>query len=132
MIDPMLPADDDDPEPWGDGGREEADDDAGISEKIDWTELQDFFFEHLASQIPVMAGLLAKEDAAGLARIGHGLKGSGGGVRLPRFTDLGKALEDGCRRGDLAGARAACRDILEEFARHRPELAAPFRHDFEG
>jgi HPt (histidine-containing phosphotransfer) domain-containing protein len=98
---------------------------------IDWSDLQDFFLTHLRSQFDEMELLLGRGDADTLSRIGHGIKGSGGGVQLPRFTDLGRDLEDGAKAGDLERAREACRMLRQEYLKHRPEdetaLAGFFR-----
>jgi HPt (histidine-containing phosphotransfer) domain-containing protein len=92
-------------------------------EEIDWSDLQEFFFEHLRGQLDQMRALFAHSDAPALARIGHSLKGSGGGVQLPRFTELGRDLEDAGTAGNLEAVLSACRAIRDEFLKHRPEEA---------
>jgi HPt (histidine-containing phosphotransfer) domain-containing protein len=89
-------------------------------EDIDWSDLQDFFFEHLRTQLDQMSDLLARADLPTLTRIGHSLKGSGGGVQLPRFSDLGRDLEDAGRSGDVGAVESACRAIRDEYLQHRP------------
>jgi HPt (histidine-containing phosphotransfer) domain-containing protein len=106
------------------GGSPSPQDDQALQEAlddIDWSDLQDFFLSHLRDQFDEMERLLRAGDAPGLSRIGHGIKGSGGGVQLPRFTDLGKLLEDGARDGDLGRAKEACRALRKEHLKHRPE-----------
>jgi HPt (histidine-containing phosphotransfer) domain-containing protein len=98
---------------------------------IDWSELQAFFFEHLLTQLEDMEAKLAAGDLTGLSRIGHSIKGSGGGVQLPRFTDLGKALEDSGKDGDLEACRLACQAIRDEYVTHRPNGAATVGGYFE-
>jgi HPt (histidine-containing phosphotransfer) domain-containing protein len=107
----------------------QADEDA--LDDIDWSDLQDFFLTHLRGQFDEMELLFREGDAQTLSRIGHGIKGSGGGVQLPRFTDLGRDLEDSAKVEDLPRAREACRAMREEYLKHRPEdgpgLAKLFR-----
>lgn len=96
-----------------------------FDDSIDWAELQAFFFEHLRDQLAAMEGLVAKRDLTTLARIGHSLKGSGGGVRLPHFTDLGRALEDAAREGDLLATFLACRALRDaHLAQNADETGA--------
>ncbi|MFN8548997.1 MAG: Hpt domain-containing protein [Candidatus Eisenbacteria bacterium] len=105
-------------------------DDFNIEDEIDWAELQDFFFEDLRPKLFDMDQLCSDGDTHKLSRLGHSLKGSGGGVKLPRFTDLGKALEDAGKASNLEGCISACRAIRDEYATHRPaeqaELSALF------
>ncbi len=99
---------------------------------IDWSELQDFFLEHLRGQLDTMGQLLAKGDLLALGRIGHSLKGSGGGVQLPKFTELGRDLEDAGRSGNAAGVARACALIRDEYLVHRPGDLAALREYFAG
>jgi HPt (histidine-containing phosphotransfer) domain-containing protein len=99
-------------------------DTAEALDDIDWGELQDFFFEHLRSQLDQMSGYLAQSDAWNLSRLGHSLKGSGGGVQLPEFTELGRHLETAGKDGDMIAVLSACRAIRDEYLKHRPDRAA--------
>ena len=99
--------------------------------EIDWAELQDFFLDHLSGQLGEMDGFLRKRDTQALYRIGHGLKGSGGGVQLPRFTELGAVLENAGKKGDLTAVRLACLSIRSEYLKHRPQEAERVKHLFE-
>jgi HPt (histidine-containing phosphotransfer) domain-containing protein len=102
-----------------------------LSDDIDWAELQSFFLGHLQGQLDQMDAWLRQADTEALGRVGHSLKGSGGGVRLPRFTDLGRDLESAARQRDLTGLRATCVALREEYLRHRPEDAGRFGRHFE-
>ncbi|MBK8231874.1 MAG: Hpt domain-containing protein [Candidatus Eisenbacteria bacterium] len=99
-------------------------DDYNIDDEIDWAELQDFFFEDLKPRFQEMDALCAAGDAHRLSRIGHSLKGSGGGVKLDRFTDLGKLLEDAGKASDLPQCLVACRLIRDEYLKYRPDDAS--------
>ena len=98
-------------------------DDFNIDDEIDWAELQDFFFEDLRPKLFEMEELCLGGDTTKLARFGHSLKGSGGGVKLPRFTDLGKLLEDAGKASNLGACVAACRAIRDEYSLNRPAEA---------
>lgn len=106
-------------------------DDYNIEDEIDWAELQDFFFEDLRPKLFEMDERCTAGDTAMLARMGHSLKGSGGGVKLPHFTDLGKVLEQAGKASDIVSCFSACRAIRDEYVMHRPaeakELAELFR-----
>jgi HPt (histidine-containing phosphotransfer) domain-containing protein len=99
--------------------------------QIDWAELQDFFLSHLGTQLSDMDTLLRKRDTDTLTRIGHSLKGSGGGVQLPRFTELGAVLEVAGKGGDLMAIRLACLKIREEYLKYRPQEAIRVKRYFE-
>lgn len=107
------------------------DDDDALGE-IDWSDLQDFFFQHLRGQFDEMARLLGTGDLEALARIGHGIKGSGGGVLLPRFTELGRDLEDAGKASDGGSVLEACRSLRDEYLKHRPEDRDGLRTYFAG
>lgn len=96
-------------------------DDWNIEDEIDWAELQDFFFQDLRPKLFEMDQLCTDGDTYKLSRLGHSLKGSGGGVKLPRFTELGRALEDAGKTSNLEGCITACRAIRDEYATHRPD-----------
>lgn len=114
------------------GENRDNDDAFDIEDEIDWAEMQDFFFEDLRPRLDEMDSLCRNNDTTALHRIGHSLKGSGGGVRLPEFTELGKALEATGKCGDMPGAVRACRAIRDEFLKHRPDARAELSNLFEG
>lgn len=94
-----------------------------LDDGIDWADLQEFFFSDLEPKLPEMQRLIEAGDCTTLARIGHSLKGSGGGVKLPRFTELGKVLEDAGKAADLTAIEKACAAIRDEYLIHKPEAA---------
>ena len=102
-------------------------DDFNLDDEIDWAELQDFFFQDLRPKLTEMDQLCADGDTYKLSRLGHSLKGSGGGVKLPRFTELGKMLEDAGKATNLAVCINACRAIRDEYAgRVGPPVPGPW------
>jgi HPt (histidine-containing phosphotransfer) domain-containing protein len=117
--------DPDEPEDLGEGAasRPELAEVEDALDDIDWSELQDFFFSHLRGQFDEMESLLRAGDLVAISRIGHGIKGSGGGVQLPEFTDLGKDLEDSGKSGDAERTRGACQALRAEYLKHHPEDA---------
>lgn len=80
---------------------------------------------------PLMPGFLAKRrvevallrqaatsgDLAGLRASGHSLKGLGGGYGFDALTDLGRALEECARAGDLEGAASTVEAIADYLRR---------------
>lgn len=107
-------------------------DDYNIDDEIDWAELQDFFFEDLKPRFQELDQLCRAGDTHRLSRIGHSLKGSGGGVKLDRFTELGKLLEDAGKASDLNKCVIACRMIRDEYLNYRPADAAELTGYFDG
>lgn len=99
---------------------------------IDWGELQEFFLDHLRDQLEDMEQQLRAGDATALARIGHSIKGSGGGVGYPRFSELGRDLEEAGKLADLAASRLACMALRGEFLVYRPQDAVLLQDLFTG
>lgn len=85
----------------------------------DLEDLVPAYLERRKGELAAMDGLLAAGDLAGLARLAHDLKGSGGGYGLPELTRLGRELEAACKAGDAAGAAALRAELGEYLARVR-------------
>lgn len=99
---------------------------------IDWSELQAFFLDDLKPRLGELDRLCRASDFDALSRLGHTLKGSGGGVKLPRFTDHGRTLETAAHAHDLADCVLACQALREEYLGHRPADRAALAPLFEG
>ena len=106
--------------------------DSDFPADIDWGELQTFFLDHLRGQLDKLMESYGKGDLPSLTRIGHSLKGSGGGVQLPRFSELGMLLEEAGHRGEIEATLKICRDIRDEYLRLRPNDAPVLRQLFTG
>ncbi len=61
-----------------------------------------------------MRQAIAQSDLDAVRRIGHSLKGVGGGYGFARITELGALIEASAKAGDTAGASAAI-DALAAF-----------------
>jgi len=57
--------------------------------------------------------LLREGDFAQLAKIGHKLRGSGGGYGLDFLSGLGKRMEEACAAGDGAAIEAQAAELRE-------------------
>ncbi|MDD2806389.1 MAG: Hpt domain-containing protein [Elusimicrobiales bacterium] len=84
----------------------------------DLAELVPVYLQSRRDEVPVIAGLLEKEDFAGLKAIAHRLHGSGGGFGLDFLTELGKRMEASAAVSDkaaLAAQTAELKDFLENL-----------------
>lgn len=86
----------------------------------DLAELIPGFLANRAKDVLSLRALVAHDDLEAASRIGHSMKGSGGGYGFDTITSLGDEMEQAARAGD--GARVlALADELEDFlARVRP------------
>jgi CheY-like chemotaxis protein/HPt (histidine-containing phosphotransfer) domain-containing protein len=62
-------------------------------------------------EIPEMFDLLAKSDFASLARLGHNLKGTGGGYGFLELTNFGAWLEQSAKQNDTEVLRKRITDL---------------------
>ena len=104
--------------------QDEADDD--LDDGIDWADLQSFFYEDLETKMADLEMGLGEGDCTKLFRIGHSIKGSGGGVKLPIYTELGKHLETAGKANDLEASRTACAAIRDEYLKSHPDRAEKY------
>jgi HPt (histidine-containing phosphotransfer) domain-containing protein len=76
-------------------------------------ELIPRFLAHRRRELDELRAALACSDADSVRRIGHGLKGVGGGYGFDEITRIGADLERAGREGRLAAAHAMVEALAE-------------------
>lgn len=94
-----------------------------MSEKIvieidpDLEDLIPGFLENRARDVETLGGLLAAQDLAAIQRIGHSLKGVGGGYGFDGITDIGAAIEKAAESGDAAALAPQIEQLADYLSR---------------
>jgi two-component system sensor histidine kinase/response regulator len=88
------------------------------------TELAGMFFDDASSRLEELREAIGAGDAAGVERVAHTLKGSGGNMGATRMAAICAELQDVGASGDLARAPGLFEGLEEEFGRVRPALEA--------
>lgn len=84
------------------------------------------YLENRRRDLVQIQASLAALDFEDLARIGHGMKGSGGGYGLDFISDLGGRMECAARAGDAAAVHqqhAELSDYLDRLVVHFEDQA---------
>jgi HPt (histidine-containing phosphotransfer) domain-containing protein len=76
-------------------------------------ELIPRFLAHRRRELDELRAALACSDAETVRRLGHGLKGVGGGYGFDEITRIGADLERAAREGRLPAAQALARKLAE-------------------
>ena len=84
----------------------------------DLKELIPMFLENRADNIAELKKLLKEENYEGIEKLGHKIKGSGGGYGFDKVTDLGREIEQAA----AAGNTKKLRDLIEELAEHMDKV----------
>lgn len=77
-------------------------------------ELIPTFLDNRRKDVEKLAELMAAADCAGVKKIGHNLKGCGGGYGFDRISDIGARIEACGASGDLS-ALPALRGELADY-----------------
>ncbi len=83
--------------------------------KVD-ADLADIIPDYLRNrrdELALLAGLIAAGDFDALRRIGHKMRGSGGGYGLDQLTELGERMETSAGAGDKAALTAQAAELKE-------------------
>jgi CheY-like chemotaxis protein len=85
------------------------------------------FIVRLQDEVVALEALRDRRDFAELARRAHWLKGSGGTLGFPQFTDPAKQLEQACKDAAAPAVDAAMAEIVELVAAIKmpDDLSAP-------
>jgi HPt (histidine-containing phosphotransfer) domain-containing protein len=78
-------------------------------------ELIDLFLRELESGLASMRKALAKEDAEGLGKLAHSLKGSSASMGAIMLASLCRILEELAKNTELQGATAQLKQIEREI-----------------
>jgi HPt (histidine-containing phosphotransfer) domain-containing protein len=79
----------------------------------DLRELVPRFLAHRRRELDELRAALACSDLETVRRLGHGLKGVGGGYGFDEVTRIGAELERASRDGRLPTAQALVRELAE-------------------
>jgi HPt (histidine-containing phosphotransfer) domain-containing protein len=79
----------------------------------DLRELIPRFLAHRRRELDELRAALACADLETVRRLGHGLKGVGGGYGFDEVTRIGGELERAGREGRLPAAQALVRELAE-------------------
>jgi HPt (histidine-containing phosphotransfer) domain-containing protein len=79
----------------------------------DLRELIPRFLAHRRRELDELRAALACADLETVRRLGHGLKGVGGGYGFDEVTRIGAELERAGREGRLPAAEALVRELAE-------------------
>jgi HPt (histidine-containing phosphotransfer) domain-containing protein len=74
-------------------------------------ELVPRFLANCARDAEILASAVAQSDLDTARKIGHSLKGVGGGYGFDEITRLGATIEDAAKAGDTAAALAAVDEL---------------------
>lgn len=91
----------------------------------DMAELLQEFGESLEATCERLQQALREENLEDIRRIGHQLKGSGGGYGYPQITEAGGALEEAVRSSGVVNeeVRSRAQALMETCAQARMGLA---------
>jgi signal transduction histidine kinase/CheY-like chemotaxis protein/HPt (histidine-containing phosphotransfer) domain-containing protein len=87
-------------------------------------EIVDVFVEDTRTQIAAMRDALQDEDAPGLRRLGHSLKGAAANVGAPALNGAGLQLEEAAEAGNLDATREVLAAIEVDYAAFRVAVRA--------
>ena len=76
------------------------------------------FLEHRREDVARLRDALAADDLETVERLGHSMKGTGGGYGFPPVADIGDRLE----RAAMAGERDAIPPMIAELADYLERL----------
>lgn len=85
----------------------------------DLQELVPGYLDKRRGELAVIEEALVGADFATLRRIGHDLKGTGGGYGFDAISDVGRALEQAAKDQDAAAARVMLERLRDFLARVR-------------
>ena len=75
------------------------------------------FLQSIRDQIPHLSELLRDDNYVDIQKIGHSLKGVGGGYGFQRITDLGAQIEYSARNNQHDGVKIGIADLQDYLAR---------------
>ena len=80
----------------------------------DFMDLIPFFLESRHKEIVTIRECIAKADLREAQRLGHGMKGAGGGYGFQEISSIGKSIEEAAKAGDTVEIEEAL-DRLAEY-----------------
>jgi len=95
----------------------ELDDIIIVSVDPDLAALIPDFLQSIRDQIPHLSELLHDDNYVDIQKIGHSLKGVGGGYGFHRITDLGAQIEQSARNSQHDGVEIGIADLQDYLAR---------------
>lgn len=86
----------------------------------DLAELIPGFLANRANDVVSVRALVSRDDLQSVCRIGHSMKGSGGGYGFDTITRLGGEMEQAARAGDGTKVLVLADELEDFLARVRP------------
>jgi HPt (histidine-containing phosphotransfer) domain-containing protein len=80
----------------------------------DFMDLIPFFLESRQKEIVNIRECVANSDLKEAQRLGHGMKGAGGGYGFQEISRIGKSIEDAAKAGNTLEIEEAL-DMLAEY-----------------
>jgi HPt (histidine-containing phosphotransfer) domain-containing protein len=74
------------------------------------------FLANRCAEVEVIGQAIARGDFESLQRLGHRLKGDGGGYGFPAISEIGRRLEGAARSRDTGELRSLCRTLSDYLA----------------
>ncbi len=75
------------------------------------------FLTNRQTDLQTLGHALAHKDFATIQRLGHRMKGDGGGYGFDRISEIGAALEQAAERHDSSALEASCAQLEDFLAR---------------
>jgi HPt (histidine-containing phosphotransfer) domain-containing protein len=88
-----------------------------VSVDSDLAALIPDFLQSIRDQIPHLSELLRDDNYVDIQKIGHSLKGVGGGYGFQGITDLGAQIEQSARNSQHDGVEIGIADLQDYLAR---------------
>ncbi len=98
---------------------QEPEDLISVEIEIDLEDIVPGYLENRRRELGVLNQALAGGDFETIRRLGHDLKGTGGGYGFDALSELGRALEQAGREADPAAAGRTIAQIKDFLARVR-------------
>lgn len=82
----------------------------------DFMDLIPFFLESRHKEIVTIRECIASADLKEAQRLGHGMKGAGGGYGFQEISSIGKSIEEAAKAGNTGEIEEALERLTEYLA----------------
>jgi len=79
----------------------------------DFMDLIPFFLESRHKEIVIIRECIANSDLREAQRLGHGMKGAGGGYGFQEISSIGKSIEEAAKAGNTGEIEEALERLAE-------------------
>ena len=91
----------------------------------DLADLIPEFLENRRRDVEQIKRLVREGKYEELSRLGHNMKGSGGGYGLTEISEIGQAIEEACVRGDRETITTLCERLAAYLAAVTVQVRQP-------